>query len=220
MPIELPKKLENKSCAPDKLVLLLAALEKKYGATSANYKLMSEMSDGEYTVSSLEHFFRDFRNAAKALLQKYPEATGDQPVAATPKKRKYISQLWYFSLSLCNLPLTNNGKVRLEGMMMTMRRMGIHQNLRKPPSLRGRRGLLKVKKLLVKVRIAKARLNYWRRRSRPRIESLCSKGRRINRMLLLGVGNERGARNSQVSISLDKQKKVASQAHRFISYLR
>ena len=92
MGIELPDKIAQKTCPPDKLVILLASLEKKNGPINANYKVMSELSQGEYTVSSLEHFFRDYRNAAKDLLKNNPDVTGEGHVPSPSKKRKLFNR--------------------------------------------------------------------------------------------------------------------------------
>ena len=100
--MDLPEKLKGKNTPVEKIVLLLAALEKNGSIPSADYKLMSALSGGQYTPSALEHQFRDLRKAASDLLKKNPDITGKDAVTSSPKKRQSTSVLFPINLYVYN----------------------------------------------------------------------------------------------------------------------
>lgn len=89
----IPQKFKEKTMSCDKVVLLLAAMDTKKGVGKGslftpNYKLMSTLSGQQYTPSSLEHQFRDLRKAAAELLDANPNATDEDGIPSTPRKRE------------------------------------------------------------------------------------------------------------------------------------
>ena len=85
--MEVPKSLENKTYSADKIVLLLATIEKN-GKVAVDFKLMSALSGGTYTHSALEHQFRDIRKVAQDFLNKNPSVSSKNAVPLSTKKHR------------------------------------------------------------------------------------------------------------------------------------
>ncbi|KAL9049758.1 MAG: hypothetical protein Q9162_007048 [Coniocarpon cinnabarinum] len=86
--MDLPDKIKNGTISADKIVLLIAALEKNGTSFNANYKLMSALSKGTYTHSALEHQFRELKKAAQKLVADNPDVTAKDAPPTPSKKRK------------------------------------------------------------------------------------------------------------------------------------
>ncbi|KAL9078907.1 MAG: hypothetical protein Q9159_007753 [Coniocarpon cinnabarinum] len=86
--MDLPDKIKNGTISADKIVLLIAALEKNGTSFNANYKLMSALSKGTYTHSALEHQFRELKKAAQKLVADNPDVTAKDVPPTPSKKRK------------------------------------------------------------------------------------------------------------------------------------
>lgn len=89
----MPPKEENKTFPSETLSLLVAALMKSAGKATlpVDFKIMSALSNGEFTATALEHKFRGPRARAREILdaaKAVEDAGGELAAVPSPAKKK------------------------------------------------------------------------------------------------------------------------------------